>query len=429
LTNRWDETWHRLRDWTNGQAPSERLAAQILLHEGYKGLDPSHPLGGKDGKKDAVCQKDGQQWLMAVYFPRGQQSFKVIKKKFLDDLKGVEFNKADALAFVTNQKISLANRDVLTSAGKVPIELFHLERITVILDKPEMVGVRKQFLGIDYDEANLVLLGGEGGKDFSAGGGGGGALGFGAQGGDGGPGGNIILDGHPGEVPGAGGGGGGAIGDEAIGGEGGGGGECVTATFRIEDLPANVLEITVGRGGRGGENGGDGEDGSDTTIRCGNDILLQAKGGKRGRRGGALEITQPASQLFPTSEIRISSAFFANYAEVREGLINTLGCGWDSYIVQDFPTIMQGSFVFVIDMNEVTLCTKYELLFELLDSGHHVVVEVPVSFNIQTPRKIIRTPSVILFQCEVFPPGIWVGRVLLGSDELVRVAFEVKLAQ
>jgi hypothetical protein len=88
LTNRWDETWHRLRDWTNGQAPSERLAAQILLHEGYKGLDPSHPLGGKDGKKDAVCQKDGQQWLMAVYFPRGQQSFKVIKKKFLDDLRG-----------------------------------------------------------------------------------------------------------------------------------------------------------------------------------------------------------------------------------------------------------------------------------------------------------------------------------------------------
>jgi hypothetical protein len=119
--------------------------------------------------------------------------------------KGVEFNKADALAFVTNQKISLAKRDVLKSAGKVPIELFHLERITVILDKPEMVGVRKQFLGIDYDEANLVLLGGEGGKDFSAGGGGGGALGFAAQGGDGGPGGNIILDGHPGEVPGAGG--------------------------------------------------------------------------------------------------------------------------------------------------------------------------------------------------------------------------------
>ncbi len=48
-----DETWHRLREWTKGQTPSERLAAQILIHEGLIDLDPSHPLGGKDGGKDA----------------------------------------------------------------------------------------------------------------------------------------------------------------------------------------------------------------------------------------------------------------------------------------------------------------------------------------------------------------------------------------
>jgi hypothetical protein len=34
---RTDETWHRLREWTNGQAPSERLASQILAHEGFVG--------------------------------------------------------------------------------------------------------------------------------------------------------------------------------------------------------------------------------------------------------------------------------------------------------------------------------------------------------------------------------------------------------
>jgi len=147
LINRWDETWHRLREWTNGQTSSERLAAQILLQEGYKGLDPSHPLGGKDGGKDAVCQKGGQKWLMAVYFPRGQQKLNSIKKKFLNDLKGVKANKADALAFVTNQELSLAQRQVFQkAAGTIPVELFHLERITAILDKPEMVSVRKQFL-------------------------------------------------------------------------------------------------------------------------------------------------------------------------------------------------------------------------------------------------------------------------------------------
>ena len=55
MASRWDETWHRLRNWTNGQSPSERLAAQILLNEGYTGLDPSYPLGGQDGGKDAIA--------------------------------------------------------------------------------------------------------------------------------------------------------------------------------------------------------------------------------------------------------------------------------------------------------------------------------------------------------------------------------------
>lgn len=155
MTNRWDETWHRLREWTNGQARSERLAAQILLHEGYNSLDPSHPLGGKDGGKDAVCQKEGQKWLMAVYFPRGQRDFNEIEKNFLNDLNGVNSNQADALAFVTNQELRLAERESLEKAAGIPIQLFHLERITTILDRPEMISVRKQFLGIDFTEEVL----------------------------------------------------------------------------------------------------------------------------------------------------------------------------------------------------------------------------------------------------------------------------------
>jgi hypothetical protein len=38
----------------------------------------------------------------------------------------------------------------------VPVELYHLERITAILDTPAMVGVRKQFLGIDFGDADLL---------------------------------------------------------------------------------------------------------------------------------------------------------------------------------------------------------------------------------------------------------------------------------
>jgi hypothetical protein len=147
VTNRPHETWHRLRDWTSGQAPSERLSAQILLNEGFVGLDPSHPLGGPDGGKDALCRRDGKKWVMAVYFSRGQQSLGAIKKKFLADLQGVATNEADALAFVTNQEFSLGDRGELREAADpVQIELYHLERVATILDRPAMGALRSRLI-------------------------------------------------------------------------------------------------------------------------------------------------------------------------------------------------------------------------------------------------------------------------------------------
>lgn len=152
-TPRWDETWHRLREWTNDQGPSERLAAQILLSEGFSDLDPSHPLGGKDGGKDAQCTRMGQPWIMGVYFPRGQQSYLDIKKKFLNDVTGAKGNGAVGFAFVTNQELTLSERKELKEIDKdVQIEIYHLERITAILDSASLAATRKQFLGIDYLE-------------------------------------------------------------------------------------------------------------------------------------------------------------------------------------------------------------------------------------------------------------------------------------
>jgi hypothetical protein len=34
VRNRYDETWHRVREWTNEQAPSERLASECRLGAG-----------------------------------------------------------------------------------------------------------------------------------------------------------------------------------------------------------------------------------------------------------------------------------------------------------------------------------------------------------------------------------------------------------
>jgi hypothetical protein len=156
IMNRPDETWHRLLKWTYGQAPSERLAGQILLDEGFKSFNPSHPLGGQDGGKDAFCMKDGQRWIMAAYFPRDQQTFKEIKDKFIGDLAGVAKNDAKGIAFVTNQELRLAERKELEALCEtVLLEVFHLERIATILDKPHMAPVRQQFLHIDTPPEKL----------------------------------------------------------------------------------------------------------------------------------------------------------------------------------------------------------------------------------------------------------------------------------
>jgi hypothetical protein len=147
------ETFNRLLNWDRGQAPSERLAAIILSKEGFKGVDPSHPLGGKDGLKDMVLSFNGKRWIGAVYFPRGQQSFSDIKSKFTHDLSGTDANNANGLAFVTNQEICLSERKILTEiAPKIDVQIYHLERIASLLNTPSCYGIRMEFLDIEMSK-------------------------------------------------------------------------------------------------------------------------------------------------------------------------------------------------------------------------------------------------------------------------------------
>ena len=127
------------------------MSALILDEEGFESIDPSHPLGGKDGGADALTLKAGDPWVMAVYFPRGQQSLKDITAKLVSDVEKAKSKdpRPAGVAFVTNQELRLAEREELVRAGgDTAVELYHLERITSILDRPHMAGVREQFLGI-----------------------------------------------------------------------------------------------------------------------------------------------------------------------------------------------------------------------------------------------------------------------------------------
>jgi len=152
-----DETWNRLLNWTKGQKASERLSAHILRVDGFKSVDPSHPLGGKDGLKDIIAIKDNIPWIGAAYFPRGQKRYQEIKVKFLNDLKGIKTNNASGLAFVTNQELTLNERSEFKNLGKPSsIEIYHLERISGLLDTPENYGIRLEFLDIELSKEEQI---------------------------------------------------------------------------------------------------------------------------------------------------------------------------------------------------------------------------------------------------------------------------------
>lgn len=143
-----DETQIRLLDWRQGQK-SEYLAALVLNEEGYKDIDPSHPLGGPDGGRDGHCTKDGEPWVWAVYFPRGQQDLKVIEDKLKGDVAAARKHHPKGIVFVTNQELKLAERKKLCAlGGDLPIHLIHLYRVATILDRPHMAQIRYQYLRI-----------------------------------------------------------------------------------------------------------------------------------------------------------------------------------------------------------------------------------------------------------------------------------------
>jgi len=154
-----DETWNRLLNWSKGQKSSERLAAHVLRADGYKSIDPSHPLGGCDGIKDMVCVRNAQKWIGASYFPRGQQTFGKSADKFKRDLLGVAANHVDGIAFVTNQELRLGERKKLKKlAGQTEVELLHLERIASIIDSPQCYGIRLEFLDIEMSKEDQLAF-------------------------------------------------------------------------------------------------------------------------------------------------------------------------------------------------------------------------------------------------------------------------------
>lgn len=150
------ETVEILRNWTKDQKAAERLASSILRIENYTDIDPSHPEGGPDGKKDLICKKGNLKFIVAVYFSVTSQSISVVKKKFQTDTLGITKNGVDGIVFFTNQKITNKERESLRKTTSYKTEIYHLERIASILNTPIGYGLRLEFLDILLDKSEQL---------------------------------------------------------------------------------------------------------------------------------------------------------------------------------------------------------------------------------------------------------------------------------
>lgn len=131
------------------------MTAKLLGLEGYSEIDPQCPMGGPDGTKDILCEKNDKKFVVGCYFPSGQKNLQAITDKFSDDFLGVAKNKADGFIFVTNQKITPSERVGLIS--KFPSsEIFHGERVCGALDSPKGYGIRLEYLGTELTKAEQI---------------------------------------------------------------------------------------------------------------------------------------------------------------------------------------------------------------------------------------------------------------------------------
>ncbi|MFL9668977.1 hypothetical protein WIX39_018655 [Variovorax sp. AB1(2024)] len=358
---------------------------------------------------------------MAVYFPLGQQTTRVVRKKFAADGAKARAAGVDGFAFVTNQAITHSTRTTLIGmAAPMLVEIYHLERIVAILDHPPMHTARAQFLGFG-GEAPSIQNGGLGGSGLGAGGGGGGVIGSAnSRGGDGGKGGNISSVGGPGTAPGAGGGGAGAEGEGAVGGEGGGGGESVVGIFNVADLPKEI-PIHIGAGGRGGN--GNGEDGGDTTFGD----LLRARGGKGGRAGRSTSGERTATADDLSMGLRISALLAAEQVLIRQdGLLYLTACGFEHLSFAQYPAeaniVLAGSLYF----GRVEPETRLTLTARVISEAGRVASETLFVVASGPSRAVTRPNFAHLVQWTADAPGVWLVVIASGPFELATLPIELK---
>jgi hypothetical protein len=129
------------------------MMADVLGLEGYEGIEPIHPYGGPDGKRDIRCRLGSLKFVCACYFPTNSLAitFADLMAKFRTDLAGVKNDGAQGFIFGTNVHVTDGERAKLIAiAAKegVQCQIYELDRLRHLLDKATACHLRQRWLGI-----------------------------------------------------------------------------------------------------------------------------------------------------------------------------------------------------------------------------------------------------------------------------------------
>jgi len=164
-------TDERLRTWLDGnQVDRERLCLSLLaLDPRFRDVRPRHPKGGPDGGRDIeALMEDGREAWGAIAFRNhatdGTGDVSWVKSKFRKDLDAALKNRValGAFIFMTNVALSNSVRETLIGQahrrGVGLCDIFTRERLRILLDSPDGLGYRFQFLRIPMSDAEQAAF-------------------------------------------------------------------------------------------------------------------------------------------------------------------------------------------------------------------------------------------------------------------------------
>jgi hypothetical protein len=155
-------TDERLKSWLNGKQPERERMCMALLGTipGWTDIRPRRPEGGPDGGRDIEATfQSVYSAFGAVGFQNGvsdsPEDKRVAKQKFRGDVTAAKGSRPEVshFAFFTNVDLTPGEVEECVAIGRqhgfVLVEVFHRERIRMLLDVPSGFAFRFQYLDVE----------------------------------------------------------------------------------------------------------------------------------------------------------------------------------------------------------------------------------------------------------------------------------------